>query len=69
MIQNLMGQKKLVGKMFANVPFRRDLNTNDLERMRIPKRYWKSSFYKLTDISLEGEDSLKNIVEIGRAHV
>jgi DNA replication protein DnaC len=63
MTQSLMGQQKLAGEMFANVPFRRDLNTNDLERMRIPKRYWKSSFYKLTDVSLEGEDSLKNIVE------
>jgi DNA replication protein DnaC len=63
MIQNLMGQQKLAGKMFSNVPFRRDLGANDLERMRIPKRYWKASFYNLTDIYVDGQDSLKSMVE------
>lgn len=63
MIQNLMGQQRLAGKMFANVPFRRDLSTNDLERMRIPRRYWQASFYELTDVSVDGEDSLKSMIE------
>lgn len=45
--------------LFRDVPFRRELKSSDLERMKIPKRYWKSSFDYLSD---EGEDSLRSVV-------
>lgn len=35
--------------MFEDVPFRRELNRNDLERMQIPDRYWRVSFNDITD--------------------
>jgi DNA replication protein DnaC len=50
----------LAGRMFSNVIFRRELDIKDLERMCIPKRYWKASYYNLTDNG--GEESLRNMV-------
>jgi DNA replication protein DnaC len=52
--------QKLDGKLFDNVTFRRDISPSDMERMCIPRRYWKSSFEKLNDDG--GDSSLKNII-------
>lgn len=45
---------------FDNVPFRRELSSEDLERMRVPRRYWNSTFDMLTEEG--GELSLKNMI-------
>jgi DNA replication protein DnaC len=67
MIQNpqMMGQD-LAGKLFKdiNIPFRRDLNNNDLERMRVPRRYWMSRFDLLSDEDNgRGDGSIKDLIE------
>ena len=45
--------------MFKDVPFRRELDQNDLERMKIPPRYWKASFKRLS--TTNGDDSLQTM--------
>lgn len=67
MIQNqqMMGQD-LAGKLFedSNIPFRRELKISDLERMKIPKRYWMSRFDLLSDEDNgRGDGSIKDLVE------
>ena len=46
--------------MFEDVPFRRELTQHDLERMRIPSRYWKSTFERLSDDG--GDESLRSLI-------
>lgn len=45
---------------FENVPFRRELNRHDLERMRIPSRYWDATFERLSTDG--GDHSLRTMV-------
>ena len=52
--------QELVGEMFKNVTFRRELDREDLERMRIPTRYWGSTFDLLTNNG--GDESLQSMV-------
>jgi len=35
---------------FSSVPFRRELNRDDLERMRVPSRYWSARFDEISDV-------------------
>jgi len=46
--------------MFSGVSFRRELTRDDLERMRVPSRYWMSSFDQLS--SDGGGESIKGMV-------
>ncbi|MBN2258097.1 MAG: ATP-binding protein [Anaerolineaceae bacterium] len=46
--------------MFSEVPFRRELVAEDLERMRVPRRYWGARFDEISDEG--GNDSLKYVV-------
>lgn len=48
------------GEMFRGVPFRRELDRGDLERMRVPTRYWMSTFNRLARDG--GDDSLHSVV-------
>lgn len=52
--------QELVGEMFKNVTFRRELDREDLERMCIPTRYWGSTFDLLTNDG--GDESLQSMV-------
>lgn len=52
--------RESVGEMFRNVTFRRELDRSDLERMRIPTRYWGSTFDRLSRDG--GDNSLRSMV-------
>lgn len=50
--------------MFENVSYRRELDISDLERMRIPRRYWNSKFDDISESIIQGSDlSPKKVVE------
>lgn len=50
--------------MFSEAPYRRELTTEDLERMNIPKRYWFAKFDQITSrgSSKNSDDSLQAMV-------
>jgi len=50
-MQQQTNYRELVGAMFDDLPYRRELTPSDMERMRVPSRYWGSTFEKL---SLDG---------------
>ena len=60
MMQNQLVNGQGLAGVTIKVPFRRELNTSDLERMRIPRRYWMARFDMLSDDG--GDDSLKSMV-------
>lgn len=50
MLNQQTSPRDQVGRLmnFENLTYRRELNTADMERMRIPKRYWGARFDMLT---------------------
>ena len=42
--------------MCKTVPFRRELNKDDLLRMKIPKRYWDMKFEYISDESVHNDE-------------
>lgn len=48
------GTSDLDGEMNKAIPFRRELNAEDLIRMRIPKRFWTVKFSSVSELEVNG---------------
>lgn len=48
---------------FSGIPYRREIGASDLERMRVPNRYWRVRFDEISEEEIEGTGkSAKDIV-------
>jgi DNA replication protein DnaC len=56
-----------MGFDFSNIPFRRELNTSDLQRMNIPQRYWGVRFDDISNDSIR--DTGKSVKDIVRTYI
>jgi DNA replication protein DnaC len=60
MMMSQPASRESAGEMFSNVSYRREIDRGDLERMKVPPRYWGSTFSRLTCNG--GDESLRSIV-------
>lgn len=49
--------------MCKTIPYRRELTQGDMERMKIPCRYWSVRFDEISDVSVEGYPSPRDMVK------